>query len=176
MLVYINTNIGILTGEIVEERQNEYDVKINNDIIVINKNVCTKLDDESLDFLDYDDDEMPQDDYEVESYEYNPELEADLIETNNVKEGNCMSLKERILEKLNYKRIAEEVYNILEKEIESDVLSQIDESDIAEKFAQEYSDSFIEYAGSIIIDSVISDIEYSAIEEEFNDVVTNNLY
>lgn len=178
MLVFVSTNIGILKGEVVEEYQDQYRVKINNDTILINKGLCSEDDENDIklfDDIDFSSMDESVDDLIDENLVYDPELEGDVIETKNIKEGTCMNLKERILDKLNYKRIAEEVYNILEKEIESSVLSQIDENDIAEKFAQEYSDSFIECAETIIIDSVVNDIEYSAIEEPFNDVVIENL-
>lgn len=83
------------------------------------------------------------------------------------------SLKEMILEKLNYRKIAEMVYDELEDEISSEVAASIDDYDIVNYIKNNNKDNYVELAKGVVVDEILEDIEdiSSDIEDEFKEVV-----
>lgn len=87
----------------------------------------------------------------------------------NVKMG--MSLKERILNKLDYRSIAEQIYDRLEKEIIDDVVCYIDEDQIVEDMIYGYKSNYLEVAREVVAESIAEDIDANEIEDHFKEVV-----
>ena len=86
-----------------------------------------------------------------------------------------MSLKESILNKLDYDSIAREVFNILKDEIRDEVVDNINEDDIANAIADTYSYQLIEIAKDRVLESIMDEISYDDIEDEFKDVVDEEM-
>ena len=86
-----------------------------------------------------------------------------------------MSLKESILNKLDYDSIAREVFDILKDEIMDEVVNNIDEGEIASAIADAYSYQLIEIAKDRVLESIIDEISYDDIEDEFKDVVDEEM-
>lgn len=82
-----------------------------------------------------------------------------------------MSLKERILNKLDYRSIAEQIYDRLEKEIIDDVVCYIDEDQIVEDMIYGYKSNYLEVAREVVIESIAEDIDASEIEDHFKEVM-----
>ena len=70
----------------------------------------------------------------------------------NEKVERKMTLKEKILAKINYKAIAEEVFNILEDEIVEEVAYDFNETNLAYDLVNEYRRDFIETAKEVIVE------------------------
>ena len=87
----------------------------------------------------------------------------------NVKMG--MSLKERILNKLDYRSIAEQIYDRLEREIIDDVVCYIDEDQIVEDMIYGYKSNYLEVAREVVAESIAEDIDANEIEDHFKEVV-----
>ena len=87
-----------------------------------------------------------------------------------------MNLKESILQKLDYESIARGVYEILKDEIKDEVLNGIDEDDIINGIAEEYSNQLVEIAKDKAIAEIVYSVDYNDIEEEFKDVVEEELF
>lgn len=86
-----------------------------------------------------------------------------------------MNLKESILNKLDYDSIAREVFNILKDEIRDEVVNNIDEGEIANAIADTYSYQLIEIAKERVLESIMDEISYDDIEDEFKDVVDEEM-
>ena len=82
-----------------------------------------------------------------------------------------MSLKERILNKINYRSIAEQIYDRLEREIIDDVVYYIDEDQIVEDMVCNYKNDYLEIAREVVIESITEDIDAIEIEDNFKEVV-----
>lgn len=82
-----------------------------------------------------------------------------------------MSLKERILNKINYRSIAEQIYDRLEREIIDDVAYHIDEDQIVEDMVCNYKNDYLEIAREVVIESIAEDIDAIEIEDNFKEVV-----
>ena len=87
------------------------------------------------------------------------------------KEVVNMSLKERILNKIDYRSIAEQIYDRLEREIIDDVVCCIDEDQIVEDMVCNYKNDYLEVAREVCIESITEDIDAIEIEEHFKEVV-----
>lgn len=191
MLVYLNTNLGIIEAEVIDEDEDECMVRINNTDIWVNKVLCDlkkPVDDDNkslhnngLDFFnnDVDINDDNYDDIDTSDLVYNPNLQADIIadkvKTEKNNEVKVMSVKERILEKLDYKIIAEKVYDLLGEELTQYVADRIDEDYIAENLVRTSSDLFLEHADTIISQDVVDTIGYSEVENHFADIVKKDL-
>ena len=86
-----------------------------------------------------------------------------------------MNLKESILNKLDYDSIAREVFNILKDEIRDEVVDNIDEGEIANAIADTYSYQLIEIAKDRVLENIMDEISYDDIEDEFKDVVDEEM-
>lgn len=82
-----------------------------------------------------------------------------------------MSLKERILNKLDYRSIAEQIYDRLEREIIDDVVCYIDEDQIVEDMVCNYKNEYLEVAREVVAESIAEDIDANEIEDHFKEVV-----
>ena len=86
-----------------------------------------------------------------------------------------MNLKESILNKIDYDSIAREVFNILKDEIRDEVVNNIDEGEIANAIADTYSYQLIEIAKDRVLESIMDEISCDDIEDEFKDVVDEEM-
>ena len=82
-----------------------------------------------------------------------------------------MSLKERILNEINYRSIAEQIYDRIEREIIDDVVYHIDEDQIVEDMVCNYKNDYLEIAREVVIESITEDIDAIEIEDNFKEVV-----
>lgn len=82
-----------------------------------------------------------------------------------------LSLKERILNKINYRSIAEQIYDRLEREIINDVVYYIDEDQIVEDMVCNYKNEYLEVAREVVAESIAEDIDANEIEDHFKEVV-----
>ena len=71
-----------------------------------------------------------------------------------------MSLKERILSKIDYRLVAQEVFDLLQEEIIEKVAEQIDEQQIAADlvYDEDYKSEFIDVASGVLIQKIAEDI------------------
>ena len=88
-----------------------------------------------------------------------PSIEMVEKENEDVKVERKMSLKEKILAKIDYKKIAEEVFDILEDEIVEEVAYDFDETSIAYDLVNEYRRDFIETAKEVIIENIGQEVD-----------------
>ena len=79
---------------------------------------------------------------------------------NSRKRIKTMSLKERILSKIDYRLIAQEVFDLLEEEIIERVVEEIDEQQIAADlvYDEDYKNEFIDVASGVLIKKLAEDI------------------
>ena len=83
-------------------------------------------------------------------------------------------IDEEILEdvrKLDYRSIAEQIYDRLEKEIIDDVVYYIDEDQIVEDMIYGYKSNYLEVAREVVAESIAEDIDANEIEDHFKEVV-----
>ena len=114
----------------------------------------------------------PIDEPEEEEITVTEMIDEEILEDvrkENVKMG--MSLKERILNKLDYRSIAEQIYDRLEREIIDDVVCYIDEDQIVEDMVCNYKNEYLEVAREVVIESIAEDIDASEIEDHFKEVM-----
>lgn len=114
----------------------------------------------------------PIDEPEEEEITVTEMIDEEILEDvrkENVKMG--MSLKERILNKLDYRSIAEQIYDRLEREIIDDVVCYIDEDQIVEDMVCNYKNEYLEVAREVVIESIAEDIDANEIEDHFKEVV-----
>ena len=81
-----------------------------------------------------------------------------------------MSLKEKILAKIDYKKIAEEVFDILEDEIVEEVAYDFDETNLAYDLVNEYKRDFIETAKEVIIENIGQEIDVDEVTDMLKEV------
>ena len=81
-------------------------------------------------------------------------LSIEPVINNNEKVERKMSLKEKILAKIDYKKIAEEVFDIIEDEVVEEVAYDFDETNLAYDLVNEYRRKFIETAKEVIIENI----------------------
>ena len=86
-------------------------------------------------------------------------LSIEPVINNNEKVERKMTLKEKILEKIDYKKIAEEVFNIIEDEVVEEVAYDFDETSIAHDLVDEYRRDFIETAKEVIFENIAQEID-----------------
>ena len=114
----------------------------------------------------------PIDEPEEEEITVTEMIDEEILEDvrkENVKMG--MSLKERILNKLDYRSIAEQIYDRLEREIIDDVVCYIDEDQIVEDMVCNYKNEYLEVAREVVAESIAEDIDANEIEDHFKEVV-----
>ena len=81
-----------------------------------------------------------------------------------------MSLKEKILAKIDYKKIAEEVFDILEDEIVEEVAYDFDATSIAYDLVNEYRRDFIETAKEVIIENIGQEVDVDEVTDMLKEV------
>ena len=99
-----------------------------------------------------------------------PSIEMVEKENEDVKVERKMSLKEKILAKIDYKKIAEEVFNIIEDEIVEEVAYDFDETNLAYDLVNEYKRDFIETAKEVIIENIGQEIDVDEVTDMLKEV------
>ena len=104
-----------------------------------------------------------------------PSIEMVEKENEDVKVERKMSLKEKILAKIDYKKIAEEIYEILEDDIVEEVASSFDEMEIAYDLIDGYRSDFIETAREVIVENIEQEINVDEISDYLKEVAIDNI-
>ena len=86
-----------------------------------------------------------------------------------------MSLKEKILAKIDYKKIAEEVFDILEDEIVEEVASSFDEMEIAYDLIDGYRSDFIETAREVIVENIGQEINVDDVSDHLKEIAVDKI-
>lgn len=97
-------------------------------------------------------------------------LSIEPIINNNEKVEKKMTLKEKILAKINYKAIAEEVFNILEDEIVEEVAYDFNETNLAYDLVNEYRRDFIETAKEVIVENIGQEVDVDEVTDMLKEV------
>ena len=97
-------------------------------------------------------------------------LSIEPVINNNEKVERKMTLKEKILAKINYKAIAEEVFDILEDEIVEEVAYDFDETSIAHDLVDGYRRDFIETAKEVIFENIAQEIDVDEVTDMLKEV------
>ena len=97
-------------------------------------------------------------------------LSIEPVINNNEKVERKMNLKEKILAKIDYKKIAEEVFDILEDEIVEEVAYDFDETSIAYDLVNEYRRDFIETAKEVIIENIGQEVDVDEVTDMLKEV------
>ena len=97
-------------------------------------------------------------------------LSIEPVINNNEKVERKMSLKEKILAKIDYKKIAEEVFDILEDEIVEEVAYDFDETSIAYDLVNGYKRDFIETAKEVIFENIAQEIDVDEVTDMLKEV------
>ena len=97
-------------------------------------------------------------------------LSIEPVINNNEKVERKMSLKEKILAKIDYKAIAEEVFDILEDEIVEEVAYDFDETSIAHDLVDGYRRDFIETAKEVIFENIAQEIDVDEVTDMLKEV------
>lgn len=146
----------------------------NNEIIKVPANVF-ESEIENEDIIDFDLDAVLE--YTIKENEIENEKENEI--KNNEREDINMakSLKEMALEKLNYRKIAETLYEELEGEISEEVAARIDEYDIVNFIKNNNKSDYLSIAKEVVLDEILEDIDdiSSDVEDEFKEIVKENI-
>lgn len=97
-------------------------------------------------------------------------LSIEPVINNNEKVERKMTLKEKILARIDYKAIAEEVFDILEDEIVEEVAYDFDETSIAHDLVDGYRRDFIETAKEVIIENIGQEIDVDEVTDMLKEV------
>ena len=97
-------------------------------------------------------------------------LSIEPVIKNNEEVERKMTLKEKILAKINYKAIAEEVFDILEDEIVEEVAYDFDEASIAHDLVDGYRRDFIETAKEVIFENIAQEIDVDEVTDMLKEV------
>ena len=97
-------------------------------------------------------------------------LSIEPVINNNEKVERKMSLKEKILAKIDYKKIAEEVFDILEDEIVEEVAYDFDEINLAYDLVDMYRRDFIETAKEVIIENIGQEVDVDEVTDMLKEV------
>ena len=89
---------------------------------------------------------------------------------NNEKVERKMSLKEKILAKIDYKKIAEEVFDIIEDEVVEEVAYDFDETNLACDLVDMYRRDFIETAKEVIIENIGQEVDVDEVTDMLKEV------
>ena len=111
---------------------------------------------------------------DIDTDAFEPFLESALsiepVINNNEKVERKMTLKEKILAKIDYKAIAEEVFDILEDEIVEEVAYDFDETSIAHDLVDGYRRDFIETAKEVIFEEIAQEIDVDEVTDMLKEV------
>ena len=97
-------------------------------------------------------------------------LSIEPVINNNEKVERKMSLKEKILAKIDYKKIAEEVFDIIEDEVVEEVAYDFDETNLAYDLVNEYKRDFIETAKEVIFENIAQEIDVDEVTDMLKEV------
>ena len=97
-------------------------------------------------------------------------LSIEPVIKNNEKVEKKMTLKEKILARIDYKAIAEEVFDILEDEIVEEVAYDFDETSIAHDLVDGYRRDFIETAKEVIFENIAQEIDVDEVTDMLKEV------
>ena len=97
-------------------------------------------------------------------------LSIEPVINNNEKVERKMTLKEKILAKIDYKKIAEEVFDIIEDEVVEEVVYDFDETNLACDLVNEYRRDFIETAKEVIIENIGQEIDVDEVTDMLKEV------
>lgn len=97
-------------------------------------------------------------------------LSIEPIINNNEKVERKMSLKEKILAKIDYKKIAEEVFDIIEDEVVEEVAYDFDETNLACDLVDMYRRDFIETAKEVIIENIGQEVDVDEVTDMLKEV------
>ena len=97
-------------------------------------------------------------------------LSIEPVIKNNEEVERKMTLKEKILAKINYKAIAEEVFNIIEDEVVEEVAYDFDETNLACDLVDMYRRDFIETAKEVIIENIGQEIDIDDVTDMLKEV------
>ena len=97
-------------------------------------------------------------------------LSIEPIINNNEKVEKKMTLKEKILAKIDYKAIAKEVFDILEDEIVEEVAYDFDETSIAHDLVNGYRRDFIETAKEVIVENIGQEVNVDEVTDMLKEV------
>ena len=97
-------------------------------------------------------------------------LSIEPVINNNEKVERKMTLKEKILAKINYKAIAEEVFDIIEDEVIEEVAYDFDETNLACDLVDMYRRDFIETAKEVIIENIGQEIDVDEVTDMLKEV------
>ena len=111
---------------------------------------------------------------DIDTDAFDPFLESALsiepVINNNEKVERKMSLKEKILAKIDYKKIAEEVFDIIEDEVVEEVAYDFDETNLAYDLVNEYRRDFIETAKEVIIENIGQEVDVDEVTDMLKEV------
>ena len=97
-------------------------------------------------------------------------LSIEPVINNNEKVERKKSSKEKILAKIDYKKIAEEVFDIIEAEVVEEVAYDSDETSIAHDLVDEYRRDFIETAKEVIFENIAQEIDVDEVTDMLKEV------
>ena len=97
-------------------------------------------------------------------------LSIEPIINNNEKVERKMTLKEKILAKIDYKKIAEEVFDILEDEIVEEVAYDFDETNLAYDLVNEERRDIIETAKEVSIENIGQEVDVDEVTDMLKEV------
>ena len=97
-------------------------------------------------------------------------LSIEPVINNNEKVERKMTLKEKILAKINYKAIAEEVFNIIEEEVVEEVAYDFDETNLAYDLVDMYRRDFIETAKEVIVENIGQEVDVDEVTDMLKEV------
>ena len=102
------------------------------------------------------------------------ELIKEDLEKEEVK--SMRTLKERILGKINYRAIAEQIWDRIEEEVIEEVALSFDEDNLVEDMLSGYRSDFVEVASEAIIEEFNEDIDSFEIEARIKDIAKEKAY
>ena len=110
-----------------------------------------------------------------------PELNIDMeeiIEVESKKEEvkSMRSLRERVLGKVNYKSIAEQIWDRLEDEIIDEISYSLDEDSIVDDMIHHYKSDYIDVAKEVLIEEFCQDISSDEIEDHIKEIAREKAY
>ena len=92
----------------------------------------------------------------------------------NVKMG--MNFRERVLGKVNYKSIAEQIWDRLEDEIIEEISCSFDEDSIVDDMIYHYKSDYIDVAKEVLIEEFCQDISSDEIEDHIKEIAREKAY
>ena len=104
-----------------------------------------------------------------------PGIEVTVKNNEDVKVERKMSLKEKILAKIDYKKIAKEIYEILEDDIVEEVAGSFDEMDLAYDLIDGYRSDFIETAREVIVENIEQEINVDEVSDYLKEVAIDRI-